>query len=733
MNNALNPNFAKIKLLIDSGLYNKALSALELLERSTKESNDILESKLSRILIYNKSRRFEEALSLLISLQEEFKGQISSLQLISVLTEKHAALRGVGQINDSLTELKKAELLIDDLSENENEEKVLIELNSKKIRFLSVKGVYYGWYAGDFRKALVYFFECMNLTKLLNNDSVLASINLNIGVCYKSLNEYNTSLEYFDQALLLNEKINNKLNMAKVLNQIGELYRTTGEIDLALIYHLRSYDLLIGSENYHVIAYTLVSIAKVHLDKGNLNDALLSAEKSLKYYYKINNQRGEAESLTIISKIHLLRGTIDKALEYRLMALDIFKKHGSPFFLTLNLQELSNIYLKKGDYQKAKKYLDMALSNSRKNNNKDSSAWSLYYLIRLISWFDIDEDSNSLLQELELLSQEIENRDNKTLNLLYRLSKAIIMKKSSRMRDQGKAQSIFKKIGENSQVKFDLRIDSLIFFAETLVKELDITYDETLLDELQTVAIQLRSISKEQNSSSLLAESYLLESKLSLVSLDLDRARSLLHEAQMIADDRGLHLLAKRLSYEHDKIVSSLDQWLNLKDKGSSMQNRLKMAKLAESLLEFKNKDFNVTIDMKYEPSFLVITNISGISVFSQKFQSSSMLPDQLISGFLSAINSLGREILDTSSSLDRISYGDHTIVVRVKEPFLFAYAFKGETYKATRKIEEYINSCKGDDDIWEQMESSSNEGRNLSTNFRRKLEDIGEKIFQLV
>lgn len=78
---------------------------------------------------------------------------------------------------------------------------------------------------------------------------------------------------------------------------------------------------------------------------------------------------------------------------------------------------------------------------------------------------------------------------------------------------------------------------------------------------------QLLKIAENQHSFSWLGETKLLQAKLALIQLDLEGGKSLYRQAQQIAEDHGLNLLAQKISNEHDILLEKTEEWDKLRMK----------------------------------------------------------------------------------------------------------------------------------------------------------------------
>ena len=66
--------------------------------------------------------------------------------------------------------------------------------------------------------------------------------------------------------------------------------------------------------------------------------------------------------------------------------------------------------------------------------------------------------------------------------------------------------------------------------------------------------------------------------------MNLGDARQLFTEAERIADKHGLHLLARTISTEHDKLLEQLEKWQDLGKIKAPISERLKFVEIDKTL-----------------------------------------------------------------------------------------------------------------------------------------------------
>ena len=117
----------------------------------------------------------------------------------------------------------------------------------------------------------------------------------------------------------------------------------------------------------------------------------------------------------------------------------------------------------------------------------------------------------------------------------------------------------------------------------------------------------------------------------------------------------------------------------------------------------------------KEDPIAVYILDESGLSIFSSRFSSSRFdkLNDQLLGGFLTAINAFSRELFNTAETIDQIVCHDFVVLMR-KDHFTYCYICKGDPYHAFMTLEGFIMRVKSSPEIWAFLKDSAKRKINL-------------------
>jgi tetratricopeptide (TPR) repeat protein len=337
----------------------------------------------------------------------------------------------------------------------------------------------------------------------------------------------------------------------------------------------------------------LVEIAKKH---GNKMDNLLASyHNASKYFFlgelkealkvlldleiqakKIGTKRWLVEAYLDCATIYQRLFDYDKALIYLQKAEELggFRKKREGFFLNFG-----QLYQIKGEFELAIEYYLKALEWQ-----KTVSPWLipdiLYNLIILSLELNRPQQAKDYLEELKKLNQELDKKYEKLV--LY--SEASIYKASSRMRDWTKANDILDQLLEMDDLDLSFQILITLDQSELLLKELQLSGDEDLWEEITINITRLYDIAQENQYVVLLIEIYRLQSQLELVNLNPKKSISLLDQAYILAKEKGLLKLANEIEITHQEIKKRLGFWEELSKEKIPIDERLKHVPLINSV-----------------------------------------------------------------------------------------------------------------------------------------------------
>ncbi len=392
-------------------------------------------------------------------------------------------------------------------------------------------------------------------------------------------------------------------------------------------------------------------------------------------------------------------GDLDNCLKHYTKAFEIIKGFKSTFLNAAYLNNIGFIYCEKGEYDLALKTLKESLLLSEKNQS-----------------IPIETPLNSLIDvalrkgDIELAQKyfhRLENLYNQKkdshIELIYYYSKALILKRSSRIRDKVKAEELFKNVLDTKTLSLDVIINSYIHLCDLHLSEYQISNNSEVLNDINQNITQLLAIAEKSHSYLVFCETFILQAKLALINFEMKAARRYLTKAQKIAEKYGLTLLAKKISREHDELLKQLDLWEKLKELNIPLSERWKLAGMNKQMEQILEKR---TIDVpelsEEQPVCLLIITEGGMPLFSQSFVEEKSFESHLFGGFLTSIDYFVKEMF--SEGLDRAIFGEYTLLMKSIPPFFISYIFKGDSYYALQKLKYFLENAQREDVIWQNL-----------------------------
>ncbi len=490
------------------------------------------------------------------------------------------------------------------------------------------------------------------------------------------------ALEYFEQSLALREEYGDKHEIIESLLSIGgNFWYYKGELDNAFEYIERALTLAKESNIKFHIANCLYQKSAYYYFKGDLDRDIILNEQSLAMFKDLNSKSLIAHVLNNLAESYKLKGELERALECSKQSLALHKELGDLISMANVHDYLIQILIEKGDLKRAQDYLN----------------------------------------QLEQMNIELKN---KYVNSIILFNKASILKVSPRIINKGKAQEILKQILEDEDSEYELIMKSLLALCELLLFELNATNEPQILDEFQTYLSRLIAIVKKGRSYWVLAETYLLQARASLLTLNMNKARRLFAKSQVLAEKYGLNQLAIKISNEHDKMLNQLDMWENLKESKAPLTERIELSRLNEQMKGMMRKRIVKLPKLEAEqPVLLTVMSKEGNILLSNPFTADLTIDSTYFSEFLSSCTTFCDQIL--SESFDRVKFGKHTVLITAVDSLSICYMFQGQSYSARQKLIHFSEAVKKEPDIMKVLQEAGNKNVEIKLSETSSLEEI--------
>jgi len=457
------------------------------------------------------------------------------------------------------------------------------------------------------------------------------------------LGNYNKALECIDKVIQENQKLKPNIHLIDALITKSQILWRKQNLKetLDLIANIEELLKKISHENPTEIMkrWALLSDIKgwICIYEGDINNARKNMKNSLKlreqigdeqaialsmylegniyFYYKIDwdySQKCIKKALELAEKINFkslmgfcfgrlgdfcfFGGNIDRAFEYFTQSYNLFKDIGHKRGIAWVIGGFAYFYEEKGDLNRVLELLDK--SNNIYEEMGDN--FGLFENLDYCIWFSLNKnDLDRGKYYFNRMEQLMENFGVKTTKVFFQVNKALLLKTSPLASNQAKAKEILielvkeKTISETS-IFFEAISRALLNLCDLLLNELRNTHNLKLLNDIQSYIHQMLYISKNANSFWWLAETYLLQAKLDLITLDLKKAEDSITQAQKIAEKFGLIQLNERILIEQAKFHDQINKWKSLRKSKATITELIDLAQIDDQLIRMLKRRYSL-------------------------------------------------------------------------------------------------------------------------------------------
>ncbi|MFW9942160.1 MAG: tetratricopeptide repeat protein [Candidatus Thorarchaeota archaeon] len=532
------------------------------------------------------------------------------------------------------------------------------------------------------------------------------------------------ALEHAVPCLEIYEKTQSKPLISTALMTIGYSHFMRGDLQIGLDYAMKGLIILKEIGYKDIFSESMGEVGFIYYDMGDLNQALIYANQGLSI--KGISDRSKVNLLRLLGNVYRERGELDLALQYLNKALVLGEQEDFLYLNTFILSEIGATYRMKGNYEKALKHLESSLEISKKMGAYQGICYSLDFLVLINLDMKNREQANHYFKQL---NKFIDKTDYRFMIQGYNIVKALMLKTKGRSQNRADAEKLLKQVVEEGNMDPIFQSLAVVLLCDLLIEELSLYNDPEILEEIEPLINRLLSIAENQKSSYYLAETKLFQAKLALIQMKFEEAQKLMTEAQNIAEAHDLNLLAINISGEHDALLDKLKDWERLKDIDVPLSERINLASFDAILGSLQGKGPLEPVDLEDEQSILLlILAEGGILIYSYSFTEEWKFDDELFGGFLTAFNSISDEIF--AEGLDRVKFGQNTVLMESIENFIACYLFKGQTYPAKQKLTKFIDEIKKSSSIWQTLDTFHKTSQVVEPKDLPQIEELIKEIF---
>jgi tetratricopeptide (TPR) repeat protein len=456
-------------------------------------------------------------------------------------------------------------------------------LESLRAHILYVKSIAM-YFRDDVHQGIEYALESLAIREELGDTEGILSSLFRIGYLHFEVEPLRT-LEYYERGVELNKGLDRKRHVIHSLQIKGLYHSNNGNWDEAEQLLLRSISLAREHEMGGLNRTGLFCLANMNLAKGNYQRAESYFQECLSESERIGARLLIAMSSNNLGEIYRARGDLDKALKGYMRGMEINKEVDRLKGYVVGLGNCGLIQHARGDSDEALRLLEEALAIAKRR--KESGLLMKYIEPGILSTVLVLVEKGMIKraqQHVEELRQIVERSDDKTHYQVYRTAAALVLKSSTLPRNRVLAKEYLTEVADGSLLDYEIGTLAILNLTELLVDELQITGDANVLESFKVRLSRLLDTATEQESTLLLVETLLLQSKVALLQLEPDEANRLLNEARSLAEQKGLQRALKRIVSEQETLLNELSIWEKLGEDKPPMAQRTEKVRIHEQI-----------------------------------------------------------------------------------------------------------------------------------------------------
>jgi len=461
-------------------------------------------------------------------------------------------------------------------------------------------------------------------------------------------------------------------------------YRREGEIEEGIALGKELIAMLEEHNNQFYLNRVYNNTALCFIESGNLKEGLIYLEKAFQFSTILSNNLRLAIAANNIGFIYRFMGNIEKAMLYFKLALEKSEKAEVDPYIIASQTNIAHLYLDFGETALALKESELALETLQKSKVQIPPQITLALNFCRADIFEsmdkFREAETILTQTLEEIKQvKLEKEKAKVFLRLGRIA--------ARQSNLGEAkrhlEATLTTALENQN--FEVIANAKLQLAEIDLLRYRMTGDENLLLATLEKLEDIKKLCLEQDFKLILIDIYILQGLLLTLKNKKRPARRILESAIKLAQELGLK----------EKETEAKNQLKEIEREKKNVLVRIftRINQSIRSTIAFESITKPKDIKAKIKALFIIMKN-SGLPLYQKNFDSEDSIDPNLLSGLLTAIQTIGSSILNAPSEddgqLKLIDHGNVSIMLESNDKCLIALIVSRETYLLREKLREF-------------------------------------------
>ena len=423
----------------------------------------------------------------------------------------------------------------------------------------------------------------------------------------------------------------------------------------------------------------------------------------------------KASSLVVLNLI-----SIEESTKIFLKSVEIKQKLGAKRELALSYNNLGVGKLISNDFEEANEYFIKGLKIGYELNNIYQIGLSLINLVELLVQNEKSNDLNNYYMQLELLYTKYSSHD--WIKLWYKFATALILSKSTKIRDKLKAEGIFAEIIEDKLMSFSIYEKSIFNLCNLYLFQLQFEFDEITYQNFTLLINKLVMFGKDTRYENIGLKASFLKSKLLAMEGKINEAKNILLQIKKQFTETTDYELLKLTSMELE-ILLNQEKIMDVIPKGN-IQDEIKNQSISNLLYNFISTNPKI-IEKNEIPVAFILLNIDGNQLFSKLFIEETEMNTHLVGNFIVAFNIIANHIFESDDGyIEKITQEEFNITIKKETDLLYCYIHRGDTNMTIFRLDQLINH-------FSFVFSEHREFIVIDYELKNKLDHIMDNIFQ--
>jgi hypothetical protein len=141
---------------------------------------------------------------------------------------------------------------------------------------------------------------------------------------------------------------------------------------------------------------------------------------------------------------------------------------------------------------------------------------------------------------------------------------------------------------------------------------------------------------------------------------------------------------------------------------------------------EKKSKKYEVDKSL-----FVLVMDVCGLCLYFRNLSKCTVVNEQLLASYLSALINFGKTILKNSTNLNLMAFDNQSILIKKYNLFYFIYGFQGNIVSSKQRFDLFVYRLMTIEDIWNEFLKVRTSGKMLSNQYINRINTLVDETIK--